>query len=89
LLYLSSALATKGSLLALPLVPVRKGVIPGFLVHFYVLFALYLGSVWSVFRGRVDGRVLAIILIAYSKAGWHPSFRATIRHSTSVTSMNN
>jgi len=68
LLYLSFALATKGSPLALPLFPFRKGVIPGFLVHFFVLFALYLGSVWSVFRGRVDGRVMATVLIGFSVA---------------------
>src|SRR3972149_612808 len=65
-LYLSFALATTGKPLILPLFPFRKGVIPGFLVHFYLLFALYLGSVWSVFRGRADGRVVTTVLIGFS-----------------------
>src|SRR3972149_845166 len=55
LLYLSFALATKGTSPAVPFFPLRKGIIPGFLTHFYLLFALYLGSVWSVFRGRAHG----------------------------------
>jgi len=67
-LYLSFALATTGKPLILPLFPFRKGVIPGFLVHFYLLFALYLGSVWSVFRGRADGRVMTTVLIGFSVA---------------------
>src|SRR3990172_11022917 len=65
-LYLSFALATTGKPLILPLFPFRKGVIPGFLVHFYLLFALYLGSVWSVFRGRPEVHVLTPFLIAFS-----------------------
>src|SRR3990172_5843343 len=72
-LYLSFALATTGKPLVFPLFPFRKGVIPGFLVHFYLLFALYLGSVWSVFRSRADGRVMVIILIGFSVA-----FRITL-----------
>ena len=68
LLYLSFALATRGKPLVLPLFLFRKGVVPGFLVHFYLLFALYLGSVWSVFRGRADGRVMTTVLIAFAVA---------------------
>src|SRR3989304_2853267 len=64
-LYLSFALATTGKPLILPLFPFRKGVIPGFLVHFYLLFALYLGSVWSVFRWRGGGRVVVITLLGF------------------------
>jgi alpha-1,6-mannosyltransferase len=81
LLYLSFALATKGTPLALPLFPFRKGVIPDFLVHFYLLFALYLGSVWSVFRGRADGRAVAITLIGFSVA-----FRITLLWTQPVLS---
>jgi alpha-1,6-mannosyltransferase len=80
-LYLSFALATKGTPLALPLFPFRKGVIPDFLVHFYLLFALYLGSVWSVFRGRADGRAVAITLIGFSVA-----FRITLLWTQPVLS---
>src|SRR3972149_11922990 len=67
-LYLSFARATIGKPLVLPLFLFRKGVIPGFLVPYYLLFALYLGSVWSVFRGRADGRVMTTVLIAFSVA---------------------
>jgi len=80
-LYLSFALATTGKPLILPLFPFRKGVIPGFLVHFYLLFALYLGSVWSVFRGRPDGRVMTTVLIAFSVA-----FRITLLWTQPVLS---
>jgi len=81
LLYLSFALATKGHSLALPLFPFRKGVFPGFLVHFYLLFALYLGSVWSVFRWRADGRVMVITLLGFSVA-----FRITLLWTQPVLS---
>ncbi|MGH8649741.1 MAG: hypothetical protein ACREUP_10620, partial [Burkholderiales bacterium] len=80
-LYLSFALATRGNPLVPPLFPFRKGVIPGFLVHFYLLFALYLGSVWFVFRSRADGRVMVITLIGFSVA-----FRITLLWTQPVLS---
>src|SRR5574341_497972 len=80
-LYLSFALATKGTPLAVPLFPLRKGIIPGFLTHFYLLFALYLGSVWSAFRWRADGRVMVITLIGFSVA-----FRITLLWTQPVLS---
>ncbi|MBI2902671.1 MAG: DUF2029 domain-containing protein [Candidatus Methylomirabilis oxyfera] len=66
--YLSFALATKGNQLGLALFPFRKGIIPGFLGHFYLLFAIYLGSVWSVFRGRANSRTMTTALIGFSVA---------------------
>jgi hypothetical protein len=80
-LYLSFALTTKGTALALPLFPLRKGVIPGFLIHFYLLFALYLGSMWFVVRGRADGGAVALTLIGFSVA-----FRITLLWTQPVLS---
>jgi hypothetical protein len=81
LLYLSFALATKGNPVALPLFLLRKGVVPGFLIHFAPLFALYLVSVWCVLRGGVDGRVMTTTLIGFSVA-----FRITLLWTQPVLS---
>ena len=68
LLYLSFALATMGKPLVFARFPLGKGIIPGFLLHFFLLFALYLAVVWRVFRQGVDRRSTAIILFAFSAA---------------------
>jgi hypothetical protein len=81
LFYLSFALATKGNPTALALFSLRKGIIPGFLLHFYLLFALYLGSAWCVCRAGADGRAMSIILITFSVA-----FRATLLWTQPVLS---
>jgi len=67
-LYLSFALATKGIPLALPLFTLRKGIVPGFLAHFFPLFALYLAASWCAFRERADGLSSTYVLLAFSIA---------------------
>lgn len=66
LLYLSFALATKGIPLALPLFSLRKGIIPSFLLHFFLLFTLYLAAVWYAFRERADSLSTIPMLVAFS-----------------------
>jgi len=80
-LYLSFALATKGIPLALPLFTLRKGIIPSFLLHFFLLFTLYLAAVWSAFRERADGVSLTPLLVAFSIA-----FRALLLWTQPVLS---
>lgn len=67
-LYLSFALATRGYPLAFALFPFRKGVIPGFLLHFFLLFVLYLAAAWCVFRRPENRGSTAITLIVFSAA---------------------
>ena len=78
-LYLSFALATRGNPLALALFPFRKGMIPGFLLHFFLLFALYLAAAWCVFRQGGDRRSPAITLLVFSAA-----FRAILDRKSVV-----
>jgi len=65
-LYLSFALATRGNPLALALFPFRKGIIPGFLLHFLILFALYLAAAWCVFRCPENRGSIAVTLLVFS-----------------------
>lgn len=68
LLYLSFALAARGTPLHVELSPLRKGIIPGFLLHFFLLFALYLGAVWCTFRSAAHRHSTLLILLAFSVA---------------------
>ncbi len=65
-LYASFALSTKGIPLAFPLLTIRKGIIPSFLVHFSLLFALYLAAAWFAFRERPNARPVILTLFACS-----------------------
>ncbi|MCI0409577.1 MAG: DUF2029 domain-containing protein [Acidobacteria bacterium] len=78
-LYLSFAFATRGNPLAL--FPFRKGMIPGFLLHFFLLFALYLAAAWCVFRQGGDRRSTAITLLVFAAA-----FRAILLWTQPVLS---
>lgn len=80
-LYLSFALATKGIPLALPFFTLRKGVFPSFLLHFYLLFALYLVAVWCGFRERGNAVLMTVTLVAFSIA-----FRAILLWTQPVLS---
>ncbi len=65
-LYASFALSTKGIPLALPVFTMRKGIIPSFLLHFSLLFALYLAAAWCAFRERANGFPFTLTLFACS-----------------------
>ena len=80
-LYLSFALATRGIPLALPFFTLRKGIFPSFLLHFYLLFALYLVAVWRVFRERGNAAPTTATLAAFSIA-----FRAILLWTQPVLS---
>ncbi len=81
LVYLSFARETTGLPLIAPLFPFRKGIIPRFLLHFLLLFALYLAALWWAFRRTADRPAIAIILLLFSVA-----FRAILLWTPPVLS---
>jgi hypothetical protein len=66
LLYLSFAREIVGSPPIIPLPLFRKVFILRFLLHFFLLFALYLAAAWWAFRRAADHRSVAITLVAFS-----------------------
>jgi hypothetical protein len=68
LFYLSIARESAGLPPIAPLFPFRRGVIPGFLLHVVVLFALYLAALWWTFRRAADRPAIAVTLLAFSVA---------------------
>ena len=80
-LYLSFALATRGIPLSLPFFAVRKGLLPSFLLLFYLLFTLYLMAVWRGFRERANTALMTATLVAFSIA-----FRAILLWTQPVLS---
>jgi alpha-1,6-mannosyltransferase len=65
-LYVAFVLGTEGTLVAPALFPVRKEIIPGFLVHFLVLFALYLLAAWLVWRRAPDRPSITLTILLFA-----------------------
>ncbi|MGH7369756.1 MAG: glycosyltransferase family 87 protein, partial [Candidatus Methylomirabilaceae bacterium] len=81
LVYLSFARETGGLPPIAPLFPFRKAIIPRFLLHFLLLFALYLVALWWAFRRAADRLAIAITLLVFSVA-----FRAILLWTPPVLS---